>query len=57
MELNIAYKFYLGSVKDIEDAVYLYCVLNEYIKYEKILNYSKTLGLEPDYIKEYLKCD
>jgi len=55
LELNIAYKFYLGSEKDAEDAVHLYCLFEEIIDLEKIKKYIALLGLEVD-ISEILTC-
>ena len=45
IELNIAYKLYLGSQKDIEDAVYLYCIFQENIKTNVFLITNKNLKI------------
>ena len=55
LELNIAYKFYLGSQKDIEDAVHLFCLFKEIINKNAIQNYVSQLGLKVN-INEFLKC-
>ncbi len=56
LELNIAFKFYLSSMKDIEDAVYLYCLFNEYIDIEKIYTYASKLNIKKKSIEKYLRC-
>ncbi len=38
LELQIAFKLYLGSEKDIEDAVHLYNVFREYLNKEQLSN-------------------
>ena len=55
LELNIAYKFYLGSEKDIEDAVHLFCLFKEIISMKQIREYTESLGLKVD-IDEILTC-
>ena len=57
LELNIAYKFYLGSIKDIEDAVYLYCLLYENLNRKKIVKYARSLGVDTKVVERYLRCD
>jgi len=56
IELNIAYKLYLGSQKDIEDAVYLYCIFQENIKMSILSSYMNRLGIELEEIGDILKC-
>jgi len=56
LELNIAYKFYLGSQKDIEDAVHLFCLFKEILNIEKIVNYTKLLGVSHELVRRVLRC-
>jgi len=56
IELNIAYKLYLGSQKDIEDAVYLYCVFQENIKTNVLASYMRRLGIDLEKIGDILRC-
>ena len=46
IELQIAYKIYLGSDKDYEDARYLYLLLLKYIDKDKLKMLIKSLGVE-----------
>ncbi|PTD93822.1 hypothetical protein C9439_05755 [archaeon SCG-AAA382B04] len=43
LELQIAYKLYLGSEKDLEDGLHLYRLFEKNIKEEKLENYAKKL--------------
>lgn len=43
VELQIAFKLYLGSDKDIEDAVYLYDIFIEHLDKAKLKQYMKLL--------------
>ncbi len=43
LELQIAYKLYLGSDKDIEDATHLYTVFRQYLNKGKLSNYFVLL--------------
>ena len=45
IEIQIAYKFYLGSEKDIEDAVYLYELFKERLDRGALLQKSKELNV------------
>jgi len=56
LELNIAYKFYLGSQKDIEDAVHLFCLFKDILNIEKIVNYTKLLGVSHELVRRVLRC-
>jgi len=56
IELNIAYKLYLGSQKDIEDAVYLYCIFRENIKMDVLASYMRRLGIDLEKIGDILRC-
>jgi len=46
IELQIAYKLYLGSEKDFEDALHLYKLFAEELDKEKLKEYSKQLEVE-----------
>ncbi|WP_324736491.1 hypothetical protein VFC49_05370 [Thermococcus sp. SY098] len=46
IELQIAYKLYLGSDKDIEDAFFLYELFKEVIDWRALYEYAKRLGVE-----------
>ena len=46
IELQIAYKLYLGSDKDYEDARYLYMLLLKYIDKNKLKMLIRSLGVE-----------
>jgi len=56
LELNIAYKIYLGSQKDIEDAVFLYCLFQEKLNEGEIAIYLQKLGIKSDIVKGLLRC-
>lgn len=43
VELQIAFKLYLGSEKDIEDAIYLYDIFSEYFDRVKLKKYMDIL--------------
>jgi len=44
-ELQIAYKLYLGSDKDIGDAVYLYTILRDSIDSSELEKWCRELGV------------
>jgi len=46
IELNIAYKLYLGSAKDIEDAVFLYEFFKNNLDRESLINFIRLLKVE-----------
>ncbi|WP_297487500.1 hypothetical protein [Thermococcus sp.] len=46
IELQIAYKLYLGSDKDIEDAFFLYEMFKDYLDWGALNDYAKKLGVE-----------
>ncbi len=46
LELQIAYKLYLGSRKDIEDARFLFKMFESNLKYSEIEKYAIELGCE-----------
>ena len=45
IELEIPYKIYLGSEKDIEDAVYLYEIFKDKINHGKTMDYAAKIGV------------
>ena len=45
LELQIAYKLYLASDKDYEDARYLYTLLSQYIDLRKLKYFISSLGV------------
>lgn len=49
LEIGIAYKLYLGSQKDFEDAVHLYTLFKETLRTEELERWVKKLGVESDY--------
>ncbi len=46
LELQIAFKLYLGSDKDIEDAVYLYDIFLKYLDKVKLKQYMSVLNVK-----------
>ena len=46
IELQIAFKLYLGSDKDIEDAAYLYEIFSAYLSKFKIKHFMDILGVK-----------
>lgn len=46
LELQIAYKLFLGSEKDLEDAKHLFKVFEEKINKEELLDFLKRLNVE-----------
>ena len=46
IELQIAYKLYLGTDKDVEDAFFLYELFNEKIDRRMLDDYARKLGVE-----------
>jgi hypothetical protein len=49
LELQIAYKLYLGSQKDFEDAVYLYELTEPTLNTQKLESYATDLGVEEEH--------
>jgi hypothetical protein len=49
LELQIAYKLYLGSEKGLEDAVYVYEVAEQTINTQKLEEYARKLDVETEY--------
>lgn len=54
IETQIAFKFYLGSEKDIEDAVYLYELFKEKLNGEMLIKKCKELNVL-DVMNKYVK--
>ena len=46
LELQISFKFFLGSEKDIGDALYLYEIFKKKLNLELIHSFSKKLKVE-----------
>jgi hypothetical protein len=46
LEIQIPYKLYLGSEKDIEDALYLYNLFSKYINKVVLFNFCKDFGID-----------
>ncbi len=53
-ELQIAYKIYLGSEKDEDDARHLYGIFKDYIDMEKLKEFAKYLKLSPKKVNSVL---
>lgn len=49
LELEIAYKLYLASRKDFEDAVHLFTLFEESLRTEELERWVRKLGVESDY--------
>ncbi|PSQ61233.1 MAG: hypothetical protein BRD23_00660 [Halobacteriales archaeon SW_9_67_25] len=49
MELQIAYKLYLGTQTDFEDALHLYTVFEESLRTERLEDWVRRLGVEGEY--------
>lgn len=49
LELQIAYKLYLGAPKDFEDALHLYSLLEESLSTPALERWVRNLGVESDY--------
>lgn len=54
IELQIPYKFLLGSEKDIEDAYHLYNVFKEFLDLELLKDFSKKLKIDKE-VDKYIK--
>ena len=52
LELQIAYKLYLGSEKDIGDAVFLYDLFRELINNEELRRWCKKFRVECSILEE-----
>ncbi|RJT03175.1 hypothetical protein [Halococcus sp. IIIV-5B] len=49
LELQIAYKLYLGAQKDVEDAVHLYTLFEPNLSTQRLEQWTKRLGVEDEY--------
>lgn len=49
LELQIAYKLFLGSQKDLEDAVHLYALFEETLRRPRLQGWVERLGVEDAY--------
>ena len=49
LELQIAYKLYLGGQKDIEDAVHLYTLFEESLSVSRLEEWVARLDVEDEY--------
>lgn len=54
IELQIAFKLFLGSEKDIEDAVYLYEIFKSKVNSRLLLDFGRKLNIL-NLIKRYIK--
>lgn len=54
LELQMAFKFFLGSEKDIEDALYLYEMFKNQINLALLYEFSRKLKIEA-MVRKYLK--
>lgn len=54
IELQIAYKLYLGSDKDYEDAAHLYTIFRENINNKELENFIKKLDIKTGVVKRVL---
>lgn len=57
LELQIAYKLYLGSDKDLDDARHLYRLLKDKLNYTKFKYFIKEMKIGQDTLKEALGDD
>jgi hypothetical protein len=48
IDIQIAYKMYLGSQKDIEDALYLWEIFKDDLDHEHVKKWMKTFGVRGD---------
>ena len=48
IDIQIAYKMYLGSQKDIEDALYLWEIFKDDLNHEDVKKWMKTFGVHGD---------
>lgn len=51
IDLQIAYKLFLGSEKDIEDARFLYKIFYKYLNKQQLTNYAVVLGTNLKWLK------
>jgi len=49
LELQIVYKLYLGTEKDLEDALYVYKLAEQTLNTQKLERYARNLDVETEY--------
>jgi len=54
LELQIAYKMFLGSLKDMEDAKFLFELFEDRLDKKALLNFLKALKVKNRNVKEWL---
>ncbi len=57
MEIEIAYKLYLGSDKDFDDAAHLYVIFKGVLDLRKLRKFIKDLGIRKSVVKRVLDED
>ena len=55
LEMQIAYKMYLGSDKDFEDAKFLFDLLREHLDIGKLNTFITSFRIKKSLVKKYLK--
>jgi len=55
LEMQIAYKMYLGSDEDFEDAKFLFDLLNEHLDKAKLNSFLAAFNTKTTLVKKYLK--
>ena len=55
LELQIAYKMFLGSENDLEDAAFLFTLFKEHLDFHKLIKFLNSFGIDDTIVKEYLK--
>jgi len=55
LEMQIAYKMYLGSDKDFEDAKFLFDLLNEHLDKAKLNSFLTAFNTKTTLVRKYLK--
>lgn len=54
MELEIAYKLYLGSEKDFDDAAHLFIIFKKILNMKMLRDFLKKLGIKAPIVKKIL---
>ena len=55
LEMQVAYKLFFGSEKDIEDARFLFKLFRQHLNREKILDLAKKFNLKPSRSLKYIE--
>ncbi len=55
LELQVSYKIYLGSEKDMEDAMFLFSLFKEHLDHHKLREFLEGFGIDDTIAKMYLK--